>query len=48
MAAPFVGQHTREILNEVLGYDQLRLEQLAGAGVFGGDDGRQKPSEVRS
>jgi crotonobetainyl-CoA:carnitine CoA-transferase CaiB-like acyl-CoA transferase len=31
IAAPAVGQHTREVLREILGYDEERLAQLAGA-----------------
>ena len=35
VAAPAVGQHTREVLREILGYDEERLGQLAEAGAFG-------------
>jgi crotonobetainyl-CoA:carnitine CoA-transferase CaiB-like acyl-CoA transferase len=33
--APAVGQHNEEILREVLGYDQERIDALYQAGVFG-------------
>ena len=33
--APAIGQHTREILREVLGYDEARLNELVAAGVLG-------------
>jgi crotonobetainyl-CoA:carnitine CoA-transferase CaiB-like acyl-CoA transferase len=35
VAAPFVGQHTEEVIRDVLGYDDGRLADLAGAGAFG-------------
>jgi len=35
VAAPAHGQHTREVLNEVLGYGPERLDELHAAGVFG-------------
>ena len=31
---PVLGEHTREILNEVLGYDQARIEDLESSGVI--------------
>lgn len=37
-AAPRVGEHTLEVLREVLGYDQVRLKQLADAGAFGAQE----------
>ncbi|WJR76452.1 CoA transferase [Bradyrhizobium sp. NP1] len=35
VAAPLLGQHTREVLRRTLGYDDARLAALAEAGVFG-------------
>lgn len=35
VAAPLLGQHTREVLRETLGYDDARISSLAEAGVFG-------------
>jgi len=35
VAAPAHGQHTREVLNEVLGYGPDELDALQAAGVFG-------------
>jgi crotonobetainyl-CoA:carnitine CoA-transferase CaiB-like acyl-CoA transferase len=35
VAAPAVGQHTGEVLRELLGYDDDRLARLAAAGAFG-------------
>jgi crotonobetainyl-CoA:carnitine CoA-transferase CaiB-like acyl-CoA transferase len=35
IAAPAVGQHTEDVLREVLGYDDDRLGRLAAAGTFG-------------
>jgi crotonobetainyl-CoA:carnitine CoA-transferase CaiB-like acyl-CoA transferase len=34
-AAPLLGQHTIEVLTELLGYDESQLKALALAGVFG-------------
>jgi len=34
-AAPVLGQHTREVLQKTLGYDEARIAALAEAGVFG-------------
>jgi crotonobetainyl-CoA:carnitine CoA-transferase CaiB-like acyl-CoA transferase len=35
MAAPLLGQHTKEVLRKTLGYDDARLAALTEAGVFG-------------
>ncbi len=35
VAAPLLGQHTREVLRETLGYDEAKITALAEAGVFG-------------
>jgi crotonobetainyl-CoA:carnitine CoA-transferase CaiB-like acyl-CoA transferase len=35
VAAPLLGQHTREVLSEKLGYDDARMAALASAGAFG-------------
>jgi crotonobetainyl-CoA:carnitine CoA-transferase CaiB-like acyl-CoA transferase len=35
VAAPLLGQHTREVLRDTLGYDDGRIAALAEAGVFG-------------
>ncbi len=34
--APAPGQHTEEILRDILGYDEARLTELRGSGAFGG------------
>jgi crotonobetainyl-CoA:carnitine CoA-transferase CaiB-like acyl-CoA transferase len=34
-AAPLLGQHTKEILRQTLGYDEHRIAALAEAGAFG-------------
>ncbi len=34
-AAPLLGQHTREVLRDTLGYDDAKIGALAEAGVFG-------------
>jgi crotonobetainyl-CoA:carnitine CoA-transferase CaiB-like acyl-CoA transferase len=41
VAAPAVGQHTNEVLRDLLGYDDDHLAQLADSGAFG--DQQQKP-----
>ncbi len=35
VAAPLLGQHTRAVLRQTLGYDDARIKALADAGVFG-------------
>jgi crotonobetainyl-CoA:carnitine CoA-transferase CaiB-like acyl-CoA transferase len=35
VAAPLLGQHTKEVLQKTLGYDDQRLAALAAAGAFG-------------
>jgi hypothetical protein len=43
-----VGQNTEEVLREVLGCSEDRLQKFRDAGVFGDDTERPKPSEVRA
>jgi crotonobetainyl-CoA:carnitine CoA-transferase CaiB-like acyl-CoA transferase len=35
VAAPVLGEHTREVLRKTLGYDDARIAALEGAGAFG-------------
>jgi formyl-CoA transferase len=35
VAAPLLGEHTKEVLRKTLGYDDARIAALAGAGAFG-------------
>jgi crotonobetainyl-CoA:carnitine CoA-transferase CaiB-like acyl-CoA transferase len=35
VAAPLLGQHTKDVLRNRLGYDDDRIGQLTKAGVFG-------------
>jgi crotonobetainyl-CoA:carnitine CoA-transferase CaiB-like acyl-CoA transferase len=35
VAAPLLGEHTREVLKKILGYDDRRIATLADAGAFG-------------
>jgi crotonobetainyl-CoA:carnitine CoA-transferase CaiB-like acyl-CoA transferase len=35
VAAPLLGEHTRDVLRKTLGYDDARIAALANAGVFG-------------
>ena len=40
VAAPLLGEHTKEVLRKTLGYDDARIAALAEAGVFGTASGR--------
>ena len=42
VAAPAVGQHTQQVLSELLGYDGERLARLAESGVLGVPHGRSE------
>jgi crotonobetainyl-CoA:carnitine CoA-transferase CaiB-like acyl-CoA transferase len=46
VAAPAVGQHTENVLRELLGYDDARLAGLAEAGAFGADAARPPRQNV--
>ena len=35
VAAPMLGEHTREVLRKTLGYDDARIAALAEKGAFG-------------
>ena len=35
VAAPLLGEHTKDVLQGTLGYDERRLAELAAKGVFG-------------
>ena len=35
VAAPLLGQHTKDVLGKTLGYDHARIAALAQAGAFG-------------
>ena len=35
IAAPLLGQHTKDVLRKTLGYDDARIASLAKVGVFG-------------
>jgi crotonobetainyl-CoA:carnitine CoA-transferase CaiB-like acyl-CoA transferase len=35
VAAPLLGQHTRDVLRKTLGYDDRQIAALAEAGAFG-------------
>jgi formyl-CoA transferase len=41
VAAPLLGEHTKEVLRKTLGYDDARIAALAEAGVFGTVSGRR-------
>jgi crotonobetainyl-CoA:carnitine CoA-transferase CaiB-like acyl-CoA transferase len=46
VAAPTVGQHTGEVIREILGYDEERLARLSEAGAFGAPT--PAPAEAKS
>jgi crotonobetainyl-CoA:carnitine CoA-transferase CaiB-like acyl-CoA transferase len=48
VAAPAVGQHTDEVIRDILGYDEDRLMQLSQAGAFGDQRRPQAPAKVES
>jgi len=48
LTAPTVGQHTNDVLRDLLGYDKDRLAQLAEAGAFGGHQRKQASPEKQS
>jgi crotonobetainyl-CoA:carnitine CoA-transferase CaiB-like acyl-CoA transferase len=48
VAAPAVGQHTSEVLCEILGYDEDRLAQLAEAGALGTPVGQTTPKGAKA
>jgi len=48
VTAPTVGQHTNDVLRDLLGYDQDRLAQLAEAGAFGGHQRTQVSPEMQA
>jgi len=35
VAAPLLGEHTKEVLHKTLGYSDSRIAELIEAGVFG-------------
>jgi crotonobetainyl-CoA:carnitine CoA-transferase CaiB-like acyl-CoA transferase len=45
VAAPTVGQHTEQVLSELLGYDRDRLAQLTESGALGVPHGRPERAE---
>jgi len=45
VAAPAVGQHTEDVLRELLGYDDARIAQLAAGGAFGSQPSREAVKE---
>jgi crotonobetainyl-CoA:carnitine CoA-transferase CaiB-like acyl-CoA transferase len=47
VAAPAVGQHTDQVLRDVLGYDAERLAGLARAGAFGAHASDVSPQAVK-
>jgi crotonobetainyl-CoA:carnitine CoA-transferase CaiB-like acyl-CoA transferase len=47
VAAPAVGQHTEEVIREILGHDAARLAQLAEAGAFGDQAQSAAPAKFK-
>jgi crotonobetainyl-CoA:carnitine CoA-transferase CaiB-like acyl-CoA transferase len=47
VAAPAVGQHTENVLRELLGYGDDRLARLAESGTFGAEAARPSPRDVK-
>jgi crotonobetainyl-CoA:carnitine CoA-transferase CaiB-like acyl-CoA transferase len=47
VAAPGVGQHTENVLRELLGYGDDRLARLAESGTFGADSTLPSPRDVK-
>jgi len=47
VAAPAVGQHTEQVLSELLGYDRERLVKLTESGVLGVPPGQPERAEGR-
>jgi crotonobetainyl-CoA:carnitine CoA-transferase CaiB-like acyl-CoA transferase len=45
VAAPAVGQHTKEVLRDLLGYDEARLAELARVGALGIHPKRSEAAE---
>jgi crotonobetainyl-CoA:carnitine CoA-transferase CaiB-like acyl-CoA transferase len=48
VCAPEVGQHTVEVIREILGYDEDHLARLSEAGAFGDQPRSRAPAEVKS
>lgn len=48
VAAPAVGQHTDEVIREILGYDEDRLAHLSEAGAFGDQAWPPATTEAKS
>jgi crotonobetainyl-CoA:carnitine CoA-transferase CaiB-like acyl-CoA transferase len=40
VAAPLLGEHTKTVLHQTLGYDDARIAKLAEAGAFGKTEGK--------
>jgi formyl-CoA transferase len=41
--APTLGEHTVEVLRDVLGYDERRIAELLSSGAVRGPPAQQKP-----